>query len=185
MILSEFLWQINSTTGSSLRTYFFISISTSFYNARNKKIAYDFIKRSQEPVALMIREPKDGFLSLVAVNEFLTDKTVKYKVTDLSNHTVLFNGEAVAKANDAVKLNSIPFLEGEIHFYLMEWQYDGISKKIIISAVKLLITSISMLLGLRKRDFFQTKIKRLRGISSMNILGFYICRTKCAVITAL
>ena len=108
---------------------FFYFISTSFYNARNKKIAYDFIKRSQEPVALMIREPKDGFLSLVAVNEFLTDKTVKYKVTDLSNHTVLFNGEAVAKANDAVKLNSIPFLEGEIHFYLMEWQYDGISKK--------------------------------------------------------
>lgn len=95
----------------------------------NKKIAYDFIKRSQEPVALMIREPKDGFLSLVAVNGFLTDKTVKYKVTDLSNHTVLFNDEAVAKANDAVKLNSIPFLEGETHFYLMEWQYDGISKK--------------------------------------------------------
>lgn len=95
----------------------------------DKKIAYDFIKRSQEPVALMIREPKDGFLTLVAVNEFLTDKTVKYKVTDLSNHTVLFEGEAVTKANDAVKLNSIAFLEGETHFYLIEWQYDGISGK--------------------------------------------------------
>lgn len=92
----------------------------------NKKIAYYFIKRSQEPVALMIREPADGKSELVAVNEFLTDKTIKYNVTDISNNTVLKEGKAVVASNGKIVLDEIPFVKDETHFYVMEWEYDGL-----------------------------------------------------------
>lgn len=95
----------------------------------NKKIAYSFIKRSQEPVALMMMEPKDGFLTLVAANELLTDKTVKYKVTDLSDNTLLFEDESVVGLNNTTVLNKLPQDKEKTHFYLLEWEYDGIKGK--------------------------------------------------------
>lgn len=95
----------------------------------NKKIAYDFIKRSQEPVSLMIKEPENGFLTLVAANEFLTNKSIKFKVTDLSERSVLYDEEADINSNNITILKKLPFVDGETHFYLLEWQYDDVKGK--------------------------------------------------------
>ena len=53
-----------------------------------KKLAYHFIKRSQEPVCLMISETKAEDLILVGANEYLEDKTVKYTVTDFADDKI-------------------------------------------------------------------------------------------------
>ena len=91
----------------------------------NKKIAYSFIKRSQEPVALMVKEPKDGFLVLTAVNEFLKDISIKYKVTDLTEQAVITEAEADVSSNGISELHKIPFDGDNCRFYVLEWEYGG------------------------------------------------------------
>lgn len=91
----------------------------------DRKKAYYFIKRSQEPVALMMREPEYGFLSLVAANEYLECKQIKYRVTDLSSHHLLFDDTALINANSVTELKKLPYDEKSVHFYLMEWESDG------------------------------------------------------------
>lgn len=91
----------------------------------DKKIAYEFIKRSQEPLAIIMREPKDGFLTLVASNEFSEEKQVKFKVTDIEDNTLLFEDCVKVAANGNTPLRKIAFNSSETHFYLFEWEYDG------------------------------------------------------------
>lgn len=95
----------------------------------NKKIAYDFIRRSQEPVALMIREPENGFLGLTAANEFLNDTKIRYRVTDLGEHSVVCEAESVIAANKACELGKIPYDSESNRFYLLEWEYNGVKCK--------------------------------------------------------
>ena len=95
----------------------------------NKKIAYDFIRRSQEPVALMIREPENGFLGLTAANEFLNDTKIRYRVTDLGEHSVVCEAESVIAANKACELGEIPYDSENNRFYLLEWEYNGVKCK--------------------------------------------------------
>ena len=95
----------------------------------NKKIAYDFIRRSQEPVALMIREPENGFLGLTAANEFLNDTKIRYRVTDLGEHSVVCEAESVIAANKACELDKIPYDSENNRFYLLEWEYNGVKCK--------------------------------------------------------
>ena len=90
----------------------------------DKKIAYDFIKRSQEPVVLMMKEPKDGFLTLTAANEFLRDIQIKYRVTDMTDKSVAAESAAVIKSNSTTELCKIPY-DNNCRFYIMEWEYDG------------------------------------------------------------
>ncbi len=89
-----------------------------------KKAAFGFIRRSQEPVCLMIREPEEGMLSLAGANEYLCDKAVRYTVTELSAHRVVLQGEALLKANQTVTVAEFPY-EDAHRFYLIEWECDG------------------------------------------------------------
>ena len=94
-----------------------------------KKAAYSFIKRSQEPVCLMITEPHDGKLTLVGANEFLTSKNIRYTVTDLCEKRAVCEGEANLEPNGLDKLAEIPFDDKTNHFYLIEWRCDGTNYK--------------------------------------------------------
>lgn len=91
----------------------------------NKKIAYSFIKRSQEPVALMMKGPKDGSLTLIAANEFLKNIILKYKVTELTKQAVITESETSIGSNGISELYKIQFDEGNNRFYVLEWEYDG------------------------------------------------------------
>lgn len=90
-----------------------------------KKVAYNVIKRSQEPLCLMIKEPKNRKLSVIGANEFLTEKTVTFKITDLIDNTLVYSGKATLTANGADNLTDIPYDENNNHFYLLEWECDG------------------------------------------------------------
>lgn len=91
----------------------------------NKKIAFEFIKRSQEPVCLMMREPENGGMVLVGCNEFLSDKTISYKITDLTDKSFVCEGKTVLSANSSKEIVQIPFDVQNVHFYIIKWECDG------------------------------------------------------------
>ena len=91
-----------------------------------KKLAYHYIKRSQQTVCLMFDEPENGVLPLHVVSDLLHDVTVSYKVTDLTDDNLLVESTAFAKANESTLIWTKPMIDGEKHFYLIEWSYtDG------------------------------------------------------------
>ncbi|MEK6796737.1 MAG: sugar-binding domain-containing protein [Spirochaetota bacterium] len=85
-----------------------------------KKIAYEYIKRAQEPVCLMVRE--DGVKrELVAVNDTLKKAAGTWKVMDAAN-TAVAAGDFSVDANGSAVLGDIPKAEGFLH---IEWTIDG------------------------------------------------------------
>jgi beta-mannosidase len=86
-----------------------------------KKLAYSYIKRSQKPFCMMIDEPKDGLLSLYAVNDTREAQTVSYTVTDLSSGDQILFGSVTAEADRSVQVARFP--ERTPAFYLITW--DG------------------------------------------------------------
>lgn len=91
----------------------------------NKKIAFDYIRRSQAPLCLMLREPKNGILEVVAANEFRVEKQIRYKVTDIDTEACLAMGEAVLQSNSLTELGSVPFDANGNHYYLLELTCEG------------------------------------------------------------
>ena len=104
-----------------------------YYYAR--KLAYSVIKRSQQPVCLMFREPADGKLALVGANEHLEDITVSYRVTDLKTGSVAAQGTAFLPKNSASTIAFTDHRTDGMHFYVMEWYYgDRSGKNYYVSA---------------------------------------------------
>lgn len=89
-----------------------------------KKEAFDFIKRSQEPVALMVREEKDKSLTLVGVNEFPSDRQVSFTVTDLADNSLAAKGIITLGSASAFPIGKLACDE-KAHFFLIEYESDG------------------------------------------------------------
>jgi beta-mannosidase len=99
-----------------------------YYYAR--KLAYFVIKRSQQPVCLMFREPEDGKLTLVGANEYRKPVTLRYRITDLAENTIFSEATTTLNANGVEELCKIAVPTDEkLHFYVMEWTADGIEGK--------------------------------------------------------
>ena len=90
-----------------------------------KKLAYGYIKRSQEMVCLMCDEPEGGNVSLVGSNDFATDKQVSFKVTDLACGDIVWEGSVVLPADSSIRIASLDTGERSA-FFLIEWIYDDI-----------------------------------------------------------
>jgi len=89
-----------------------------------KKLAYDYIKRSQQPVCFMCDEPEDGFITICGMNYFPYDKNAEYKVTMMSDNKELIGGIITLKADSAERIGKITIKENEKEFYLIEWEID-------------------------------------------------------------
>lgn len=89
------------------------------------KLAYHYITRSQNPVCFMFDEPKDGKLSLKAVNDLQEDKNATYTVKNLYTDEVICEGEVAALENSAVLACEIDEPENA-SFLLIEWEIDGV-----------------------------------------------------------
>ena len=90
-----------------------------------KKLAYSYIKRSQEPICMMFDEPKGNILPLHAVNEFDHDEMLKYEITDLTSGKTVVSSTALAEANSSVCVYKVEIKPEEKHFYLIKWELDG------------------------------------------------------------
>ncbi len=91
----------------------------------NRKLAFHYIKRSQQSVCLMFDEPENGKMQLVAVNDLPEDKQIFYTVKRFSDDAVVISGESTVPADDAIEMNQIALAENEKSFYYIEWTMDG------------------------------------------------------------
>ncbi len=90
-----------------------------------KKLAYSYIKRSQNPVCLMFDEPRNGKISLYAVNDLQKNFEVSYTVTEMYGGKVMLHGNKTVTADSSVELDSIGIEENEQKFYFIEWEING------------------------------------------------------------
>ncbi|MBQ8510689.1 MAG: hypothetical protein IJ493_12360 [Clostridia bacterium] len=90
----------------------------------SKKLAYHYIKRSQQQLCMIFDEPKNDQLPLHVVSDHQTDVNVKYTVTDLTTGEKLIESECVGIANTSRLVWYKQMTKGEKHFYFIEWEYE-------------------------------------------------------------
>ncbi len=84
-----------------------------------KKLAYFYIKRSQQPFCMMFDEPEDGKIRLKAANDTQREVRVSYNVTELSSGATVLKDECAVPADGLAALDAIEEVPGA--FYLIEW----------------------------------------------------------------
>lgn len=85
-----------------------------------KKLAYSYIKRSQQPVCLFCDEPENGGIALLAANESREAVRAEYTVTDLASGEKLAAGAVSLAPDETLRAAILP--ERHCGFYLIEWQ---------------------------------------------------------------
>jgi beta-mannosidase len=88
------------------------------------KLAFDFLKRSQQPLCLMFREPDSWQQQLVAANDTRDDLPLTYRVRDVENGETLCEGAATARADAVTVLNAVPYTASAKRLYLIEWESE-------------------------------------------------------------
>ncbi len=90
------------------------------------KLAYHYIRRSQQPVCVVVGEAGAGkYLPVVICNDTLRPAAVRYKVWDADDGAVQVEGEAVVPANQNWQVGRIRTYASDQRLYLIEWQVDG------------------------------------------------------------
>lgn len=87
-----------------------------------KKLAYHYIKRSQQPFCMICDEPKDGVIDLIATNDLQVTQSASYTVENLVTGETLCSGECSLDANGIAKVASLPEIKGG--FYLIRWKTE-------------------------------------------------------------
>jgi beta-mannosidase len=91
-----------------------------------KKLAYEYIWRSQRPVALIIGEPGTGLhLPVVICNDTLQSVNVCYEVRDGDGGEVLTSGAAHVPANQNWQVARLRTFASDQRLYLLTWEVDG------------------------------------------------------------
>lgn len=91
-----------------------------------KKLAFHILKRSQQPVCLMFREPVGDCFVLVGANEYRKQVEVSYEVTDHTDKKILLRGTVKLNANAATEINNVVINDGKMHFLLIKWEIDNL-----------------------------------------------------------
>ena len=92
-----------------------------------RKLAFHYIKRSQQPVCLMCDEPENGAMALMAANDLPRDCQLSYTVRKYSDgeDTVVAEGQWTAHADSVEKICNIPLEDNEKEFYYLQWSVEG------------------------------------------------------------
>lgn len=72
-----------------------------------KKLAYEYVKRVQANVFVMVSEPQNGVYGVVAVNDTLHDETGHVKVWDVDSHAVMLDVDFHVSQNDKCLVGEI------------------------------------------------------------------------------
>ena len=90
-----------------------------------RKLAFHYIKRSQQPVCLMFDEPENGKIRLMAVNDLPENKQIAYTVKRFSDGAEVISGVCKVPADGVLDLSKLAVAEKEKEFYYIEWCADG------------------------------------------------------------
>jgi beta-mannosidase len=94
-----------------------------FYN--RKKLAYYYVKRTHQPLHIIMGESKGWKHDVCLCNDTREKKNVSYKITDYEGETVVLQGSVYIEANANVFLPQIESLPGQVKLYLIEWESGG------------------------------------------------------------
>jgi len=87
-----------------------------------KKLAYSYIKRVQEPLCVIVKEPANWVNEVVVSNDMREDIEVEYEIINVENDEVVLHGRKIAPADKVTLLGSIPFSMGDKKLYLITWK---------------------------------------------------------------
>lgn len=87
-----------------------------------KKLAYQYIKRAQQPLLITFREPQNGALELVACNDLREAVTLNYHVRNITTGALVKESMACAEGDAVTTLAVVPYDETEQCFYAIEWE---------------------------------------------------------------
>ena len=117
-----------------------------------KKLAFSFIKRAQQPLCLMMDEPKNGEMKLYAVQDGGEEKRVTYTVRDVLSDTVLLSGAVTVAEESAAPVATLPEMP-DFCFLLIEWQAeDGTCGRNHFTTKTLDISYADYMIALQKSD---------------------------------
>jgi len=91
----------------------------------NKKLAYYYIRRVQEPVCVMVDEPRDWHCRVVVGDDSREDAAGHYRVWDADSTETLLEGNYAVKANENLEVGSIPVFHSGKRLFLIEWTANG------------------------------------------------------------
>jgi len=90
-----------------------------------KKRAYEYIKRSQAPFAIIAGEPEDGVLKLLACNDTLGAAQGSFTVTDGLTDALLLEGSFTAPENATTCIGEVALCACDQRFLMIRWTADG------------------------------------------------------------
>jgi beta-mannosidase len=91
----------------------------------NKKLAYYYIRRVQQPVCVMVDEPKDWQCRVVVGNDSREDASGHYRIWDADSGETLIEGDYASKANENIEVGRIPIYHSDKRLFLIEWAANG------------------------------------------------------------
>jgi beta-mannosidase len=91
----------------------------------SKKIAYYYIKRSQAPVCLIMREPQNWTYECIVDNNTLSERDIEWRIEDGDTGALRAEGRTTARANANTFVTGIPMIPGTHEFFVMRWTMGG------------------------------------------------------------
>src|SRR5690606_38574207 len=91
----------------------------------NKKLAFDVIRRVQEPVCVMLDEIKGWERAVYIANDTNSDKSVNYKVYEYQDNLVVVEGDTFIERGKNKKINEFFEIPGTKKLYIIEWTVDN------------------------------------------------------------
>jgi beta-mannosidase len=91
----------------------------------NKKLAYYYIRRVQQPICVMVDEPNDWHCRAVVGNDSREDASGHYRIWDADSGATLLEGDYSSKANENLEVGSIPVFHSDQRVFLIEWTANG------------------------------------------------------------
>ena len=85
-----------------------------------KKLAYRYIRRSQQPLCMMLDEAENGVHRVIAVNDTDKDSRLQYRITSMRSGNVLAQGEVRTPTDAAVQAGTLEAADGQ-DLVLIEW----------------------------------------------------------------
>jgi len=92
----------------------------------SKKLAYWYIKRSQAHVCLLVAEPRDWRLRLIACNDTLQEQQGHFRLWDADSGETLLSGALHIPANENAELGNLRMESTAHRLLLMEWEANGL-----------------------------------------------------------
>lgn len=92
-----------------------------------KKRAFDTIRRSQQPIVLVFREPEGNSQELVVCNDTRCEVRLRFVVTDAMSQEVLLEGGATAGADCVTVVGEVPVVAGAQRMLLVTWRGDEVA----------------------------------------------------------